>query len=131
MSITVPMPVSGFPSGSDRLVSTRIRGVLVALPCFDWCVEGEGHHGEDHFHVEDFTHVGEAVEVALPTGEELFSARLMASPHCGTGDTKVAVDYDGASAELGDPAEIEALADRLVSAASRLRGMARRIGGAA
>lgn len=125
MSITADLPTSGFPQGSDRLTSTHIKGITVALPCFAWC--RESHHEQDHFHVEDFTHVGEAVEVTLSSGEELFSARLISFPHCEVG-TKVAVDFDGESAEY-NATQVEALADQLISAASQLRGLARQIGG--
>lgn len=127
MTVTVTSMPEGLPAGSDRLASTHIRGVLVALPCFSWCVAT--HHDEDHSHVEDFNHHGEAVEVTLSNGQELISARLMASPHCGTGDTKVAVDYEGDSAEL-DATGVENLADQLITAASKLRGLSRVIGGA-
>lgn len=120
MSITVPAAVSGFPPGSDRLVSTRINGVTVALPCFDWCTAS--HHGEDTRFVEDFNHTGEPVEVTTPAGDLIFSAQLTSYPHCGTG-TKLGVDYDGYSDEL-DAAQAEQLADRLIAVASRIRHMA-------
>lgn len=126
MSVTVSQPVSGFPQGSDRLVSTRIKGVTVALPCFDWCEID--HHTQDHQFVEDFSHASEAIDITSPRGEEIFSARMIAYPHCEVG-TKVAVDYDGTSVEYG-AAQVEDLADQLISVASKLRGLARQIAGA-
>lgn len=124
MSITVSQPVSGFPSGSDRLVSTRINGVLVALPCFGWCTEVHG--GQDHRFVEDFHHASEpaAVSVPRPSGaaEEVFSAQVVAYPHCGV-DMKVSVDVGGDCLEL-DPGQADAFADDLIRTASRVRAMA-------
>lgn len=117
---TVPMPVSGFPPGSDRLVSTRINGVIVALPCFDWCTSA--HHGEDTRFVEDFNHAGEPIEVTTPAGDHILSAQLTSYPHSATG-TKIGIDYDGNCDEL-DRAAAEQLADRLIAAASRIRHMA-------
>lgn len=133
MTITALPPTSGFPQGSDRLVSTRIKGVTVALPCFDWCEES--HHEQDHRFVEDFSHAGRSVEVALPRKsgelEQLFIAQLFAYPHAGDGEgTKVSVDLGGECFEL-DQAGVEDLADQLITVASKLRGMARTIGGAA
>lgn len=130
MTVTVTAMPGGLPSGSDRLVSTRINGVTVALPCFDWCVAL--HHSEDNRFVEDFNHVGEAVEVTVPRKsgepEQLFTAQLFAYPHSDV-DTKVSVDLGGECFEL-DAEQTEFLADQLVTAASRLRGLARTIGGA-
>lgn len=125
MTVIVAAPVPGLPLGSDRLESTHIRGVLVALPCFDWCVSD--HHAEDNAFVEDFNHASAPVEVKLPNGDELFSARLTSYPHLGVAP-KVAVDYADECTEL-DAAQVEALADRFISAASQLRGLARQIGG--
>lgn len=132
MSLTIMPAAAGFPQGSDRLVSTRINGVTVALPCFDWCVAS--HHSEDHRFVEDFNHVGESVEVTVPrqsgSVEQLFIAQLFAYPHAGDGQgTKVSVDLGGDCYEL-DLDGVDSLADQLITAASKLRGLGRTIGGA-
>lgn len=125
MSISLSMPTASGAPG-DRSVASRIKGVAVTLPCPNWCTQNHGL--ENHLFLEDFSHASDAVEVFLPDGDELFSARMISFPHCEVG-TKVAVDYDGTSVEL-TAAEVEALADELITAASRLRGLARTIGGA-
>lgn len=132
MTVIVSAPVPGIPSGSDRLVSTRIKGVAVALPCFSWCKES--HQEQDYQFVEDFSHVGESVEVTVPRKsgdlEQLFIAQLFAYPHAGDGEgTKVSVDLGGECYEL-DQAGVDRLADQLITAASKLRGLGRTIGGA-
>lgn len=126
MSISVSMPIASGAPG-DRRVASRIKGVAVTLPCPRWCTQNHGL--ENHLFLEDFSHAGEPVEVTDTRGEEILSARLVAWPHCEVG-TKVALDFDGTSVEY-DAAQLEALADQLITVASKLRGMARTIGGAA
>lgn len=121
----------GAPSGSDRLVSTRIKGVSVALPCYEWCVTD--HHVEDHAFIEDFNHSGREVAVTLAHGsatEQILSAHVFAYPHTSESDARVAVENDGEYVEL-TATQAEAFADDLITAASRIRLMARVIDGGA
>ena len=125
MSISVSMPIASGASG-DRRVASRIKGVAVTLSCPRWCTQNHGL--ENHLFLEDFSHAGEPVEVTDTRGEEILAARLVSWPHCDVG-TKVAIDFDGTSVEYDAP-QAEALADQLVSAAARIRGLASVIGGA-
>jgi hypothetical protein len=125
MSISVSVPVASGASG-DRNVASRIKGVAVTLPCPSWCTQNHGL--ENHLFLEDFNHSGDRTDAELPNGEELFSAQLFSYPHCSVG-SKVAIDDGETSFELtAEQAEI--FADQLVTIASRIRGMARTIGGA-
>ena len=124
MTTTVMPAAPGFPSGSDRLVSTRINGVLAALPCFGWCVES--HHVQNHRFVEDFSHTSDSADVTVPRlsgRREVFSARVLAWPHSGTAPTVVVDSADDECAEL-DADQADAFADELIRTASRVRAMA-------
>jgi hypothetical protein len=124
MSISVSMPTSsGAPSG--RRVATRINGVEVTLPCPAWCTVD--HSVENHAFVEDFSHMGASAEATAAGGEFKVEAYL---GQYFAGDAHVVVaDADGVAHELS-AAEAESIANDLITLASRIRGMARTIGGA-
>lgn len=132
MILTVPVPVQGLPAGSDRMVSTRIKGIATAIPCFDWCTNT--HQTEDTPLIEDVDHIGESVAVALPREsgdlEQVFTAQLFAYPHAADGEgVKVSVDFAGDCFVL-DAAGVDDFADQLITVASKLRGLGRVVGGA-
>lgn len=111
-----------------RTIRTRDHGD-VTITCPPWCI---ADHPDDG-HRADITHEGRPIVLDVPTrfgGAEILGCSLAQAPYTELPDpgpaVYVVVDLGGDWQAFG-PAELEQLADGLMTHALRIRGLAARL----